>query len=102
MNKQNFPWFASAIGLLMLIVLYFAGAITTPTQTALPLLMVLFMSELGGLVSAVGAVVGARNWLAQRSNIQALTSAISSALFALALLSIGLSLWQQNMVTPAG
>lgn len=94
MNKNMFPWIASGIGLLLIAALFFAGATSASREYALPLLMMLFMSELGGLVTAVGAVVGVQLWLRQRGNVAMLLVGIACAAMALAQLSLGLSLWE--------
>ena len=93
MSKKHFPWIASAIGLLLVAAVFFAGATSPSREYALPLLMMLFMSELGALVTAAGAFVGIRQWFGQRENIATLLAGLACAAMALALLSLGLTLW---------
>lgn len=97
MKKEHFPWLAVVIGLIMLTGLTLSGAFTTPTETALPLLTMLFMAELGGLVSAGGAFFAIRDWLGQREKMANLAAGILCVLLAIALLFSGLTLWQQNV-----
>lgn len=99
MNKTVFPWIASAIGLVFLAALSFAGATSASGEYALPLLTLLFMSELGVLVTAAGAFVGLQLWSRQRHRLAFLFPALACAALAIALLVIGLALWS---TTQAG
>lgn len=96
MNKNLFPWIASGAGLILVSVLFFAGAMSPSGEYSLPLLMMLFMSELGVLVTGAGAYVGAQIWLRQRSNTTALLAATACTALALGLLWLGLTLWYGN------
>lgn len=99
MNKTTFPWIAVTIGLFLIIGLYFAGAIPPSGEYAAPLLAMLFMSELGAIVSAAGAYTALRNWLDHRTQMLSLLLALVSAVLAIALLSTGVALWQHSVGT---
>lgn len=96
MPNTYFPWIASSTGVLLTLVLFFAGATSDPNEYALPLLMLLFICELGVLVTAAGAYIGARMWLTRRENIALLLVAVASAVLAIGLAAVGLILWQAN------
>lgn len=96
MNKNYYPWIAIVVGLVFATVLVFAGTTSATAEYALPLLTMLFMSELGVLVTGAGAVVAARTWLAQRNNTAMLIAALACTALAIGLLSLGLALWYGN------
>jgi hypothetical protein len=93
MNKHRYPWIAMLIGLILLTALLAAGAASGSGEYSLPLLTMLFMSELGMLVSGAGAFVGGQLWLARRSDSAMLFAALVSAVLAIGLLVLGLVLW---------
>ena len=66
MQSKTFPWLAAGIGLILALVLLQATS-TDRTEPLLPPLMLLFISELGFIVTLLGAWSGARLWrLARR------------------------------------
>lgn len=100
MNKQTFPWIAIFLGLVLLGGLFFSGAIPPSDHYALPLLLLLFMSELGALISAAGAYGAGRNWLENRANTTAIIAALLAAALTVTLAVSGVMIWQHSM--PAG
>ena len=97
MNRKLFSWIAITLGVVLAAGLYFSGAMTSPEETALPLLTVLFMSELGALLCAGGAYFAILSWLQDRSDIISLIATLVAAALSLGLLYTGISLWQHNM-----
>lgn len=97
MNIRVFPWVAIAIGFFLTLGLYLSGAVTTPEETALPLLTALFMSELGVMVCAGGAFFAAQTWLKQRDHIASLVAILLATVEAIVLFGIGIMIWHQNM-----
>ncbi len=97
MTKNVFPWIAIAIGFLLILGLYLSGAFTTPEETALPLLTVLFMSELGAVVCAGGAFFATQTWLKQRGDMASLVAILLATVEAIVLLGIGIMIWHHNI-----
>jgi hypothetical protein len=98
MNKKLFPWIAIGLGLVLVSALFFSGAATGTKEYALPLLTMLFMSELGALVTGAGAFIGIQLWLQKRNNVSLLLAGIVSAVLAMSLLLLGLNLWNANQL----
>jgi len=97
MTKLTFPWIALILGAVLLAGLFFAGAIPPSGEYAAPLLAMLFMSELGALISAAGAYMAFSNWLANRANMLQLIASLITAVLAVALLFTGVALWQHSV-----
>ncbi|MGD2081591.1 MAG: hypothetical protein PVF91_01410 [Chromatiales bacterium] len=93
MTKDRFPWVALGVGLILALVLVQSGATSPATEQALPLLTLLLISEFGFLVTAVGALLGARTLVSRGFVLrQALVVAGCTALSA-GFLILGLDLW---------
>jgi len=92
MQHKTFPWLAAGIGLILALVLQYAAG-KELDETPLPPLMLLFISELGFLLTLLGAWSGARLWLAARSQWMMLLLSGVCALLALAFLYLGLAYW---------
>ena len=98
--KNAFPLLASGIGLVLALVLArTTSGIGGNSEPLLPPLTLLFISEFGFLLTAAGAWVGARVWLARRNQLGMLLAAIGCLVLALAFLYAGLGLWHE--VAPA-
>lgn len=82
MNAARFPLIATAVSIVLVAVLVFAGS--RESGYALPLLTLLLISEFGFLVAAAGAYFGFREWFAN-----GFRPAVSLA----AIACIALSLW---------
>lgn len=96
MNRDNFPWVAIVIGFATVAGLFASGALSGG-ESRIPLLMLLFMSEFGGLVAAAGAYMAATQWLAHRERMPMLLAALTAAILAAALLLSGVMIWQQQI-----
>ncbi len=83
----------------MAIALFAAGATAPQGEQALPLLTLLFMSELGFLITLGGAIYGIKLWRQQREQRFLLFNAVAGIALALGLLVLGLTLW---FTTTAG
>ena len=92
MKHKMFPWLAAGIGLMLTLVLLRATG-EGLTEPRLPLLMLLFISEFGFLVTVIGAGLGGRAWLTQRSQWSMLLVGSACGAMALVFLYLGLSLW---------
>lgn len=96
MKKENFPWVAIVIGFALVGGLFGSGALDGG-ESAIPLLMLLFMCELGGLVAAAGAYMAASQWLVHRDRLPMLFAALTAAALAATLLFSGVVIWQQHI-----
>ena len=100
MNKNHYPFIAATIGLILVIALFFAGATSPEKAYALPLLTMLFMCELGVLVTGAGAFIGVQGWLKQRDRTVLLAVSAACAALTIGLLSLGVALWQGTGTLP--
>jgi len=91
MKKINFPVLACFIGVFLLILLLKAGAPGEPL--AFPLLTLLFMSELGFLVTGAGAVFGIKAQLAKGLDVRILLPTLVCAVLAIVLALKGFAFW---------
>ena len=98
MKKNAFPLLASGIGLVLALLLARSTS-GIDSEPLLPPLTLLFISEFGFLLTAAGAWIGGRAWLAQRSQLRMLPAAVGCLALALAFLYFGLGLWSE--VAPA-
>jgi len=96
MNKENFPWIAIVIGFAMVAALFASGAMGGG-ESAIPLLMLLFMSEFGALVAATGAYMAGTQWLIRRNHLPPFFAAITAAILAITLLLSGVMIWQRHI-----
>jgi len=99
MKHSTIPMLTTAIGLLLGIVLVVSGATEPKGEQALPLLMLLFMSEMGFITSLGGALYGIKLWQQQRELRFLLLNAVAGIGLAVGLFLLGLKLWS---ATSAG
>lgn len=93
--KQTFPWIALGIGGIFTLALYFSGATSSDAEYKLPLLLILLMSELGCIITALGAYFGTKEWLANRGKFILLLLAVACAALSATLGYLGIGLWEQ-------
>jgi hypothetical protein len=91
MQKKTFPWLAAGIGLILSLMLLPAIS-ADRSEPLLPPLMLLFICELGFLVSLIGAWTGLRTWLAARQWSLLLVSG-ACGFMTLAFLYLGIVFW---------
>ena len=99
MKQTTIPVLTTAVGVIIAFLLVGAGATAPQGEQKLPLLMLLFASELGFLVTLGGAIYGIRLWQQQREKRFLLFGALAGFALAAALLVLGLTLW---FTTTAG
>lgn len=92
-KQTTIPILTTTTGVLILIALIAAGAATPQGEQALPLLTLLFMSELGFLATLGGAIYGIKLWQQQREQRFLLFNAMGGIILSAALLLLGLNLW---------
>ena len=96
MKRISFPWIATGIGLVLVVILIRSGAAGGAEDHALPLLTLLFLAEFGFILTAVGAVAGFRTWLRERGNLAMLSVCSASVLLAIGFLALGVYLWRSQ------
>lgn len=94
--KNNFPWIALTVGLAISLALMWFGPLNRSAPVAMPLLMALFMAELGFVVSAIGAYVAVRAFQENRSNRRMLMMILGNAMIAINLVYTGLVIWPKS------
>ncbi len=99
MKQTTIPVLTTAVGVIITLLLIGAGATAPQGQQKLPLLMLLFASELGFLVTLGGAIFSIKLWQQQREKRFLLFGALAGFILAAALLVLGLTLW---FTTTAG
>ncbi len=100
MKQTTIPVLTTAVGVIIALLLIGAGATAPQGEQKLPLLMLLFASELGFLVTLGGAIYGIKLWQQQqREKRFLLFGALAGFVLAAALLVLGLTLW---FTTTAG
>jgi len=92
-KHATIPMLTTATGLLLGGILIAAGATAPKGEQALPLLMLLFMSEMGFIVSLGGAIYGFTLWQKQREQRFLLLNAVAGIGLAIGLLLLGLKFW---------
>lgn len=98
-KPTTIPVLTLAIGLLLTLALIASGATAPRGEQALPLLTLLFMSELGFLFTLGGALYAIKQWRLQRAQRSLLFNAVGGFILAAVLLLLGLNLW---LTTTAG
>lgn len=93
MKRSVIPLITTAVGMLLAFVLVASGATAAGEEQALPLLMMLFMSELGFIISLGGALYGIKLWQQSRVQRFLLLNAAAGIVLALGLLFLGITLW---------
>ena len=92
--KQKFPFIAAAVGIVFVLILHLSGATSDGTAFKIPLLTMLLMSELGAIVSALGAYFGFMMWKNERNNSVLLMTSGVCVLLCMALAVLGFGLWE--------
>ena len=94
--KFSFPWIGLGIGLFLAIVLLMSGATGPGPEYRLPLLLLLFMSEFGLIVSVVGAFLGIRTLRTQGMQLSLLGTVVGCCMLAIGFIWLGLNLWPDD------
>ena len=92
--KQKFPFIAAGIGIVFVLILQLSGATSDGTGFKIPLLTMLLMSELGAIVTALGAYFGLMMWKTERNNMALLMTSGACLLLCVALAVLGFGLWE--------
>lgn len=93
MTKHQFPYIASGLGLLLILIVI-RGSVPRPDGlTTLPLFTLLAMCEFGLIVNAVGTYLGARDLLANGVRPSRLTITLVCGLLVALFAYLGVQLW---------
>lgn len=93
MKTINFPYIASALGIVIMLLVMKGGQPGADGSTAMPLLTLLVMSEFAFFVTAFGTYIGAKHLRA--TGIQPLYAVVTvfCALLSLRFMWLGIELW---------
>ena len=93
MKKENFPFIATVLGLLLLILVLKGSEMRDDGSNLIPLLTLLVVSEFAFFVNAIGAYIGIKHTLAV--GIKPVYGAVTLICILLAILFawLGISLW---------
>lgn len=97
MNKSNFPFIALALGLFLMGVLFKTGAADPGTETVLPLLTVLIISEFGFIVMAAAVYFGAQTLAKNGVEIVLGIVTLVCAMLAVEFMLIGFRHWPGSL-----
>ena len=93
MNKNQFPFFALGIGLLILLLVMKGSEIGDDGTTTIPLLTLLIVSEFAFFVTAVGAYLGIRQVQADGMKPLNVVITLFCMLLSVGFLWLGVILW---------
>ncbi len=93
MKKENFPFIALGMGLLLILVVLQGSAVRDDGSTLVPLLTLLVVSEFAFFVNAIGAYIGIKHTLA--NGLRPLYGIVTLVCILLALFFAwtGISMW---------
>jgi hypothetical protein len=94
--KKSVPWLAFGIGLLLALILLRFSPLSATEEFSLPLLTALLMSELGFIMTAVGAGLSVRDVLKLGIKLRPAALFIGNLLLALYFVNQGLALWAKS------
>jgi hypothetical protein len=92
--KKNISWIALTLGLIFSIVLFQFSVLNSTASASLPILLSLFMAEIGFLFCAYAAFLGGKELKTNGMNLKVGAMLLGNILVALNLASMGLALWQ--------
>ncbi|MEJ2180105.1 MAG: hypothetical protein P8Y28_06600 [Gammaproteobacteria bacterium] len=92
MKKSTFPIVAMFIGLILVIIL--VSMETAAGQFSAPLLMLMFMSELGFFVTGAGAFIGVKLQIEKGLDIKLLLWTLCCSVLAIVLALKGYAIWE--------
>jgi len=94
--KKSIPWLTLGIGLFFALILVRFSPLSASSGFILPMLTALLMSELGFIITAVGAGISVRDVLKRGVKLRLAALLIGNLLLALNFINHGLSLWAES------
>ncbi|UCB53722.1 MAG: hypothetical protein JSW45_07025 [Thiotrichales bacterium] len=98
MTKTNFPFIALALGLFLMAVLIKTGSTDVDTESVLPLLTILIISEFGFIVMAIAVFLGGKTLLKNGFDIVLAIVTLLCGMLGVEFLLVGLSHWPSGLV----
>lgn len=96
MTKENFPFIAAALGLLLTLIVFKGSGLKDDGRTLIPLLTLLLITEFGTIVTAIGAYFGGKHFLSTRKISAHLAVTIVCVLLCVQFVMHGLRLWPHS------
>ncbi|MDH5182434.1 MAG: hypothetical protein OEX12_00970 [Gammaproteobacteria bacterium] len=90
---KNLPWLSLGIGLFLALLTMLANPLPPGGETAIPLLAILFMTELGALLCLVAVLVSIREQLNRGFQLHGLLTTVGNGLLLAYFLNFGMNLW---------
>lgn len=89
---KNLPWIALGIGLFLALLTFMANPLAPGGETAIPLLAILFMTELGALLCLVAVVISVREQVNGNFQLHGLLTTIGNGLLLAYFANFGMNL----------
>ena len=90
---KSIPWLALGIGLLVSLLLFVFSPLNTGSKLTMPLLLALFMSEFGFIITAIGAGISIRDVIKQANKIRPAGLLVGNLLLVMYFINMGLVFW---------
>ncbi|NIW10310.1 MAG: hypothetical protein GWN33_06900 [Gammaproteobacteria bacterium] len=98
MSNQKFPLLAAGLGFLLALVFIQSGSRQSGLTDGLPLLTLLFLCEIGLIVTLIGGVMSGILWFKNRHNFAMLMNTIICLILSIYFIMTGIYIWS-NQVT---
>lgn len=90
---RHIPWLALGIGLVLALITVVANPLSPSGETPVPLLAILFMTELGALLCLVAVLFSIREQLQRGFLLHGLLTTIGNGLLLAYFANFGMNLW---------
>ena len=93
MKTYNFPYIASALGLILTFVIMRGSQLAEDGETALPLLTLLIVNEFAFFVTAIGTYIGINNTMKSGIKPAYVAMTVLCAILCIRFIFSGIELW---------
>jgi hypothetical protein len=97
MSNQKLPFLAAGLGFLLALVLIQSGSALSGFTDGLPLLTLLFLCEIGLIVTLVGGVMSGIVWFKNRRNFAMLINAMVCLILGIYFIMTGIFIWSNHI-----
>lgn len=97
MSNQKLPFLAAGLGFLLALVLIQSGSGQSGFTDGLPLLTLLFLCEIGLIVTLVGGVMSGILWYKNRRNFAMLINAMVCLILGIYFIMTGIFIWSNHI-----
>jgi hypothetical protein len=97
MSNQKLPFLAAGLGFLLALVLIQSGSGLSGFTDGLPLLTLLFLCEIGLIVTLVGGVMSGIIWFKNRRNFAMLINAMVCLILGIYFIMTGIFIWSNHI-----